>query len=219
MIKKGAAVSGVLIAVMAAISLYGFAAIPEGMMIARHWNLSGAADGFSPRNHVLIGTPVLAALLSLLFMAIPSIDPRRDNVRRSSGLFLGAWIGAVTLLALIHALIVLAAAANGEPDPRIIVTAVAALFLVLGNFMAKSRSSWFIGLRTPWTLSSEHAWMAANRASGWLFALTGLVALAAAWLFDAKLGFYALFAGAVASAAVGVSVSYFAWRADPERPR
>lgn len=217
MIKAGLTATLVALAAMIVISAYGFITIPEDAVIARHWGLHGQPDGWSPRNHALIGMPLAAVVLALVFAAIPAIDPRTENVRRSRGLYLSAWIGAVVLLTLVHASIVLSATRGGEMDPAIVLYAVSALFAVMGNFLAKSRSSWFLGVRTPWSLSSEHAWIAANRTTGWLFVLTGAGAAAAGLLRRAEDGFAVLVAGALAAALAGVVVSYIAWRRDPER--
>lgn len=219
MIRTGLIASVVLIALMAAISAYGFSAIPADAMIASHWNLAGEADRFAPRNYILIGLPMLAVVMALIFTAAPLVDPRKEHIEKSRGLFLTAWIGAIGVLTAAHAAIVSDAALGLVAPPKLIFGAVGALFIVLGNFMAKSRSSWFIGLRTPWTMTSENAWTAANRTSGYLFVLTGAATIGAALMSDAGMTATILIAGALTSALAGVVVSYLAWRADPDRAR
>ncbi len=211
-------ICGLAIAAMAGISIYGWVHIPADATLARHWNLNGVANGFSPRNHVLIGMPVVAIVLALFFFMIPAIDPRPEHVRRSAGLLAASAIGVTTLLAVVHAGIVLPAA-RGEaspPLPGITLYAVSILLILIGNYTAKSRSNFFLGIRTPWTLSSEHAWSVANRTGGWLFVLTGAGAAAAGLMMGPSEGYLVLGAG-VAAAVVSVLVSYFAWRGDPER--
>ena len=51
----------------------------------------------------------------------------------------------------------------------------ALLFIVIGNFMSKIRPNWFVGVRTPWTLSSKLSWDKTHRLAGWLFMLMGAV--------------------------------------------
>ena len=204
-------------AIMALISVYGLMSIPADAIIARHWGLDGQPDGFSPRNHVLIGLPMLALILSVIFAIIPVIDPRRKNIDQSRGLYLASWIGTLSVLVLAHGFVIWAAVTGGNLSFAIIGYAVAALLIVLGNFIAKSRSNWFLGVRTPWSLSSEHAWVAANRTAGWLMVLTGLAAAATIALLGEQKGVIVLIAGAVTSALAGVVVSFFAWRNDPDR--
>lgn len=219
MIRTGLIASILALIAMIAISAYGWVNIPENTMMARHWNLAGEADGFSPRNHVLIGFPLAILAIAALFAMIPAIDPRQENVRRSRGLFLTAWIGTVVVMALLHGVIVVTAVRGVQLQPGWVLYPISILIVVLGNFVAKSRSTWFLGVRTPWSLSSEHAWVMANRTTGWLFVLTGIGAAAAGFLHDAQAGIIVLVAGLIASGVIGVVVSYIAWRNDPERGR
>lgn len=221
MMKIGFAASLVAVAVMAAFSAYGWTHIPADAIIARHWNTAGVADGFSPRDHVLIGGPLLAVALSAVFAAIPAIDPRRDNVRDSMALLIVGWVGSLALIVVAFASIVLAAA-SGESRGLPVSTAfygTCLLLILIGNFTAKSRSNFFLGVRTPWTLSSEHAWSLANRTGGWLLVLVlvGAASAAIGMAYGTERGFPVLIAGAIAAGLFAVIVSYFAWRADPER--
>ncbi len=219
MMKIGIGASALIIIAMAAISVYGWIAIPEEAMIARHWNLQGVADGYSPRNHVLFGMPLLAAGISFLFVLIPLVDPRSENVKKSAGLLIAGWIGSLALLLIAHASIIFAAA-NGvqvQSVPDITLYILCIVLILVGNFMAKSRSNFFLGVRTPWTLSSEHAWSAANRTGGWLLVLTGLAAAGTGMALDTVRGYQILIIGVIAAVAISVIISYFAWRADPDR--
>jgi uncharacterized membrane protein len=209
---------GLIIAMMG-FSYYGYQNIAADAMIARHWDLSGQPNGYSPRNHILVGLPILAIAISALFYFLPKIDPRAQNVRQSIGLLYAGWIGSLLILALTHAAIIMQAIKGGDllPMPNATLYGVSLLLVVVGNFTAKSRSNFFLGVRTPWTLSSEHAWVQANRITGWLFVLTGIASAGATFADNAALGIKVLLAGSLTAALVGVIVSYVAWKNDPER--
>ena len=51
---------------------------------------------------------------------------------------------------------------------------VGALFVVIGSVLGRVRPNWFVGVRTPWTLSSKVSWERTNRAGGGIGTL-GLV--------------------------------------------
>ena len=93
------------------------------------------------------------------------------------------------------------------------------MLIVLGNYLAKTRSNWAAGICTPWTMESEHAWSVANRTGGWCFVATGLAGLLAVFVADIRTTIFVVCGGAVASTLVSFVVSYFAWRDDPERAR
>jgi uncharacterized membrane protein len=56
---------------------------------------------------------------------------------------------------------------------------VGGLLIVLGNVMGKIRPNWFVGVRTPWTLSSTASWNKTHQLAGWLFVLMGVCIAAA----------------------------------------
>ena len=90
------------------------------------------------------------------------------------------------------------------------------LFIVLGNFMSKLRPNWFVGVRTPWTLSSKLSWDKTHRLAGWLFMLMGtvffLMLLAPnGWTLLAALVFDVLCVVWI------VVYSYLVYRRDPQR--
>ncbi len=49
------------------------------------------------------------------------------------------------------------------------------MFILLGNILPKMPSSFFIGIRTPWTLSSEHVWRKTHKVGGICFVMGGLL--------------------------------------------
>ena len=219
MMKLGVIVSILALLVMAAASLYGWNTIPADAMLARHWDLNGEANGFWPRDQLLIVMPLIAAGLSLAFFLIPKIDPRPAHVRQSQALLMVGWFGVLGLLTFVHVSTVLAAAQGQTAMPHmgLHLYGLSLLIILIGNYTAKSRSNFFLGVRTPWSLSSEHAWSVSNRTGGWLFVLTGLAAAATGLALDVKQGYRVLVVGVLAAAAVSVVVSYLAWRHDPDR--
>lgn len=222
MIRAGLGFSAFVLLFMVAVSAVGFERIPPGTELPSHWNLKGEIDDYAPRDLMLILMPGLALFLSALFAFLPAIDPRKENVRASGGLYMAAWLGSLLLLATLHGAIVLGSAFGAPVDrliPSVLLYSVSALMIVLGNFTSKSRSSFFIGVRTPWTLSSEHSWSVTNRAAGWMLVLTGLGAIAAGFFGDIRAGFLVCLAGALATLVMSVVISYFAWSADPDRRR
>ncbi|MEK7072418.1 MAG: SdpI family protein, partial [Patescibacteria group bacterium] len=59
----------------------------------------------------------------------------------------------------------------------VVPTMIGILFIIMGYYMGKIKPNWFMGIRTPWTLSSENVWRKTHRVGGWLFAGLGVVML------------------------------------------
>lgn len=212
-------ISAVLIAIMAAFSWFGFAEIPVTAKIPTHWNVDGEIDGWSGRLFGLLFAPLLGVFLSLLFAIVPYIDPRKDHVEASRSLLYAGWSGTLLLLTATHAAIVLSASGHAPANlpAEVALYGIPAILILVGNFLAKTKSNFFLGVRTPWTLSSERAWRASNRAAGWMLVFTGIAAIISIFLVDKQASIVVIIAGVFSSIIVSTAISYFAWRNDPER--
>jgi immunity protein, SdpI family len=97
-----------------------------------------------------------------------------------------------------------------------IAIATGLFFVVLGNFMGKIRPNWFVGVRTPWTLSSKLSWTKTHRLAGWLFIGMGILIAAlgvvrTGWMFALTVSI------SVASVVGMFAYSYWVFRNDPDR--
>jgi uncharacterized membrane protein len=73
------------------------------------------------------------------------------------------------------------------------------LFFYCGVLCERAKRNWFIGIRTPWTLSSDRVWEKTHRVGGKLFKIAGVIALIGA-MFQR----YAVFLVIVPAIAVAV---------------
>lgn len=51
--------------------------------------------------------------------------------------------------------------------------------VLIGNVMPRLRPTWFMGIRTPWTLSSDDVWRRTHRFGAWTAVVAGLALIAA----------------------------------------
>ncbi|MCK5027547.1 MAG: SdpI family protein, partial [Candidatus Pacebacteria bacterium] len=69
-------------------------------------------------------------------------------------------------------------ALNPDVSPeRYIIGGVGILFIILGNYMSKFKRNFFVGIKTPWTLSNEKVWNKTHRLGGWCFIAAGIILL------------------------------------------
>jgi uncharacterized membrane protein len=209
--------SFVLIALMLAVSAWGWAVVPEGARITTHWDANGRPNGFMPKEVGLLLLPAIGVALTALLAMVPVIEPRRQNLIASRKLYFSAWIGGLGVLAVSHIMTVASAAGTRINVPAVVLIAVAALMIVLGNFLGKSRSTFLVGMRLPWTLTSEYAWHKSNRLMGLFMVATGILTLPALYFLGTKAGFAVLGTGIVSGTIVGSVASYVYWRSDPNR--
>lgn len=188
--------------------------VPERIPV--HWNLRGEVDGYGGKFMGLLLPPLLTLGLYVLLLVLPRFDPGKANYPTFAASYNVIRISLVVFMAALHGVTTLASLGQPVDVGTFVSLGIGGLLVVLGNVMGKIRPNWFVGVRTPWTLSSKLSWTKTHRAAGWMFIVFGpLLALAgilrADWFYIATLG-----AGGFALAAL-VVYSYLIYRSDPER--
>jgi uncharacterized membrane protein len=84
------------------------------------------------------------------------------------------------MMAYCYSIILWAAAGIHVDVARFVIGGACLLFAAIGNVMSKVRRNFYIGVRTPWTLSNERVWYATHRFAGKCFVVAGLLGLAMA---------------------------------------
>lgn len=153
-------------------SALSFNKLPQ--QVISHWNFLGNPDGWMNKTTHSIIFPLILLALYLLLLFVPSMDPRKERYKEFSNVYNGfrSLISLVLYLVfLIATLVNLGYEINvGKVIPLII----GLLMIVIGNYMGKIKKNWFVGIRTPWTLSSENVWNKTHRLGGWMFVAFGM---------------------------------------------
>lgn len=222
MIRTGLIITLVFFLAAAALGALGWINTAPGELVPVHIGLSGEPDRYGSKWEAFALTPAVILGIGLLLAIFPKIDPRGRNLSRSGAPYLTAWIGGLAIATLAQGLITWTAirgpdAAATMAAMRLIAIGVAIMFTALGNFLPKARPNFFLGIRTPWTLTSDLSWEKTHRLAGRLWLLTGLVGLVAALFAPATLAIVVIVAGALGSALIAVIYSYLVWRSAPDR--
>ncbi|VVB73388.1 Uncharacterised protein [uncultured archaeon] len=208
-----AAAGIVLLSVLIGIVLYP--SMPD--MMASHWNAAGQVDGYMPRFWGLFLMPIISAVLLGLFVMIPKIDPLAKNIRKFRKQF-----DMFVLLLMLFMIYIYLLTIGWNFGVRFgmgqaLSPALALLFYYAGVMMEESKRNWFIGVRTPWTMSSDRVWNETNRMGGKLMRAAGVIALLGVVFPD--LAFVLILAPALAFAVFSVVYSYVLFRKGPKRRR
>jgi uncharacterized membrane protein len=153
-----------------------------------------------------------------LMRLAPRLDPREENYRRFGEAY-ETMIASVLLLVLAtHAIMLAIALGHHVPVGRLVPALVGALFVVIGNVMPRLRANWWIGVRTPWTLSSDRVWARTHRLAGYSMTIGGLVMIVGGLVLPATLGAPVVVGAAVASVFAPAVYSYLTWRREQGSP-
>jgi len=196
-----------------AFSLWAYAHLPDH--VATHWGLSGRADGWSSKAVLVYVFPAFGIGLGLLLSYLPRIDPRQQAFEHHGTVY---WLLInITLFFLAGVQVLLVGVNLGWPlkVPLLIPVGIGLLFMIIGNVMPRMRPNWIMGIRTPWTLSSDRVWRKTHRLGGYCFMVMGVLMVLIGF-FSTPGRFPYLLGGTVALAFIPVAYSYFAWRHDSE---
>ena len=148
--------------------------LPERM--ATHFDLAGNANGWMPRAMGAWFAPVFALGLWAFVRFVPRILPKTD--RKRLGDASAPLVAALTVLfmAALHVLILYVAIVPGASLARAIWVVLGAFYIALGLVIPRIKRNPVMGVRTPWTLTSDENWARTQRVGGYSMVLGGVVA-------------------------------------------
>jgi uncharacterized membrane protein len=199
--------SGILLLLFAA-SIILFPFLPE--TLASHWNAHGVADGYMPKAWALFLLPVIALGITLLLAILPRIDPLSGNIQEFRDTYEWFAAGILAFFLYLHLLTLAWNLGFRFPMVQALCPAFAALYYGCGVLMVHTKRNWFIGIRTPWTLSSDGVWARTHERGALLFKASGILALAG--VLSTDLAFILILVPVILSAAYTVVYSYLDYR-------
>ncbi|MDR7927661.1 SdpI family protein [Acidithiobacillus thiooxidans] len=139
-----------------------------------HWNSSDHIYGTMEKPWGALWGPLTITFLWVLLSSLPFISPRDSRMDS----FIKTWRIMVTMILgctlLVEIIALLKASGFSVNLAQVIPTIIGVLFIGLSNFMGKLRKNFFVGIRTPWTLSNDTAWYKTHRLGAWFLAMSGL---------------------------------------------
>lgn len=200
--------------VMLGFSLWAAPRLPA--QVPSHWNAAGQVDGYSSPSFAMYFLPALTLGVGLLLIYLPRIDPLRANVDKFRPIYHWAVAGFALYFAYIHVLTLLAGLGLGVNMTSAMLPAFSLLFIGLGFLIERTQQNWFIGIRTPWTLSSPVVWQKTHKMGGLLFKVCGLLSLVGL-LFPFEIAFILMIVPAMIAAFGSIVYSYIVFRQEQSR--
>lgn len=154
-------------------SFYFYSHFPARVPI--HWDFNGKINGYGSAKFAAFFVPFLIFGLYALFLAIPFLDPKKDRYQEFQKPYHGIKNFLILFMTVIYFITSYNALGHTLPIGTIIPSMVGLLFVVIGYYMGKLKLNWMIGVRNPWTLSSEDVWNKTNKLTGKVFIIAGLL--------------------------------------------
>ncbi len=189
------------------ITIIMYPALPD--QVISHWTAAGEPDGHMTKFWGLALIPLIMVLLVALFAVIPRIDPLRKSYEAFRNYYEGFVLLFVLFMLAIQLMIILWN--TGYPvSPNLLLPVLTGiLFIYIGFLLDHAEQNWFVGIRTPWTLSSKTVWKKTHELGGKLFKISGIVCFAGLLFPDFAIWF--ILVPALATALVTIVYSYFVY--------
>ncbi len=172
---KSVKLGTILILVMLSLSLYFYPSMPEKM--ATHWGLNGKPDAHSSKITGLTIIPLISMFILFLFAVIPKIDPLARNIIRFLRYYEALVVVIIGFMLYVHILLIAWNMGLRFNMSFMTMPAAGLLFVYLGLILRHAKRNWFVGIRTPWTLSDERVWDKTHELGGKLFMICGIIVI------------------------------------------
>lgn len=192
----------IAIAVLAGLLLWN--RLPDPM--PGHWNAAGEIDGYISKFWGVFLVPIISIALTGLFLIIPRIDPLKANIAQFRAAFNWFIVVFMAYMLYVYALTLVAALGTPFNMTLMLLPAVGLLFIGMGYLMSGAKRNFFIGIRTPWTLSSDTVWDKTHKLGSRLFMLGGVVTILCAFLGES--GIWIMLVAMLGASFVPIVYSY-----------
>jgi immunity protein, SdpI family len=150
--------------------------------IASHWNFKGEVDGYSNKIFMVWLFPFMMSLLYALFLALPYIDPKKKNYKGFSSFYHFFKILIMSVLFLTFLGVGLFNLNYNINITLLTTVSIGSFMIIIGSFLKDIKPNWFMGIKNPWTLSSDKVWKKTHILGGYFFMIFGVIIIACNFL-------------------------------------
>lgn len=145
--------------------------------VAIHWGIGGQADGFASPLVAFIVIPLIMLAIHWICMIISSVIGKREE---QSDKVMGLMLWIIPTITLTTCGMVLATALGHTANiGALIYLIIGVMFIVIGNYMPKTKRSVTTGVKIKWTMANDENWAATHRFCGKLWVAAGLLCIIA----------------------------------------
>lgn len=156
-----------------------------------HFGLDNQPNGWTSKAFTVFGIPTVLLALQWLCVLFSRFDRLRGNI---PGKLMGAVLWIIPGCSLLVCLLSYGTPLGMRLNAGLVVNLfLGVVFVISGNYLPKSRQSYVMGIKLPWTLKSAENWRRTHHLAGYLWIAGGAVCILNAFLLSPW-----LLAGAIA---------------------
>lgn len=179
--------------------------------VPTHWDIDGTVTYSGKANLWVIA--LMGIIFAVLFDVLPKIDPRKENYKKFNKYYDVFCLSMIAFIDVMFAIILFESFAPGKISvAKVVMILTGLLFIFIGNILPKIKNNFYMGIKTPWTLSNADVWNKTNRLGGKLMFLLGVVVALSAFLVTEQTAFWILMSGLIMSTGIPTVMSYIWYR-------
>jgi len=149
--------------------------------VGSHFDVYGNQNGTMTKWAFWLMSFALTIGMPILLKVLRYVDPRKANYESFAGVFnLLRWTLSIFMQGIMLTVILTNLDVN-IPTVQIVLGGLGLLWMVIGNRLGQLRSNFFMGIRTPWTLTDDNNWRMTHRFGAKVWFATGLIMFALCW--------------------------------------
>lgn len=168
------------------------------------------ADSYTNKFWGLFLIPIISLGVFLLFLLIPVLDPLRKNISKFRRYFDTFTVIIILFFLYLHILTILFNLGIRFNFTLMLMPALAILIFYSGILIENAKRNWFVGIRTPWTLSSDKVWNKTHEVGGRLFKASAVIMLLG--IFFPKYSIFFIIVPLLFSALFSFIYSYYVYK-------
>lgn len=201
--KKIIAISFILLLIPILVGIVFYNKMPD--ILPTHFDINGVPDKYSSKFSALFWLPAFMILIQVFMIFMLNKDPRKNY--QSEKLYTISLL-IIPILNLVITYVTISYGLGSKIDiVKILMFAMGILFLVIGNFLPKSKRNYTMGIRTQWTLSNDFIWEKTHRLGGFTFVIAGFITLISSFI-SSGLGYKIALASIFLAAIIPTVYSY-----------
>ena len=171
----GMKIAYILVAANLLLSVVTYPMLPDRVIM--HWGAGGVPDGYGSKLSGTLLMQLVQFLMLGIYVVIPRIDPQK-KITMSTGYYRDIMNLMLAYFMFFNVLFITQNLGYDYNMTSVMMPAVGVLLFFLGDILGKAEPNWFVGMRTPWTLSNDDVWRSTHEKAGVLFKVCGAISVA-----------------------------------------
>ncbi|HEY6979261.1 MAG TPA: SdpI family protein [Chitinophagaceae bacterium] len=180
--------------------------------VPTHFDIKGEPNDYSGKAFALLLLPVTNIVIYFILFFIPRIDPRKKNYEAFGSSYQNIRI-LIHLFFVGMFIFITQTTSGGHPlKLNAFLSGMLLFFALLGNYMRTVRSNFFVGIRTPWTLSNDMVWRKTHELGGKIWFYSGIILAIVVFFLPQMAAAIVMFCGVFLMVIIPVIYSYLEYR-------